>query len=309
MIRFAHYTLIFMFLAGCASSIATPFSTPELFDITRYCAQAGPENLPESLPENPASVMAKLDDETGKNSDDAVADALLTKAAMTIARSSKDAEECTHVMAKGEQIFLQMVEIQNKKWRAIGAFEPSKNPAILAVQTELTRLWREDQSARGTYISLKTAVKAGAKYWAQRLATAHATRTDGRSKQYMEKLLLNYDWIDKSRFGIDISSHAWILVQHADDHPEFQAEVLKRMEPYLENGGVKPANYAYLWDRVAVNTGRKQRYGTQPTWECTDGKLTLQPLEDPKNVNARRAKMGMGTVEQGLESMAQNVCR
>ena len=81
------------------------------------------------------------------------------------------------------------------------------------------------------------------------------------------------------------------------------------MEPYLEPGGVLKRNYAYLWDRVAVNSDRKQRYGTQPTWECTpEGKLTLKPLEDPENVNARRAAMGLGTGEDGLAGMAKSVC-
>jgi hypothetical protein len=98
-------------------------------------------------------------------------------------------------------------------------------------------------------------------------------------------------------------------VQHADDDPDFQTLALGRMEPYLKSGRVKPANYAFLWDRVAVNTGKKQRYGTQPTWECTDGKLELQPLEDPDNVNKRRAAMNMDTAEEGLENMARGVCR
>ena len=103
---------------------------------------------------------------------------------------------------------------------------------------------------------------------------------------------------------------AWLLVQHADDHVELQSLALSRMEPYLKTGGVSKSNYAFLWDRVAVNSGEKQRYGTQPTWECTaEGKLTLQPLEDPDNVNARRKTMGLGSVEDGLEDMARNVCR
>ena len=82
------------------------------------------------------------------------------------------------------------------------------------------------------------------------------------------------------------------------------------MEPYLKTQGVSKKNYAFLWDRVAVNSGEKQRYGTQPTWVCTsDGNLTLKPLEDPENVNVRRAEMGMNTVEEGLEEMANSICR
>ena len=96
----------------------------------------------------------------------------------------------------------------------------------------------------------------------------------------------------------------------ADSDPAFQQKALDRMTPYVETDGVSKGDYAYLWDRVAVNTDRKQRYGTQPTWECTtDNKLTLQPLEDPENVNKRRAEMGLGSVEESLADMAREVCR
>lgn len=81
------------------------------------------------------------------------------------------------------------------------------------------------------------------------------------------------------------------------------------MEPYVESGGVRRKHYAYLYDRVAVNTGRMQRYGTQPTWQCEDdGSMQLKPLEDPARVNDRRAEMGLNTVEEGLAEMTRQVC-
>ncbi|MEL6790731.1 MAG: hypothetical protein AAFO78_09180 [Pseudomonadota bacterium] len=89
---------------------------------------------------------------------------------------------------------------------------------------------------------------------------------------------------------------------------DIQARVL--MEPYLKNGGVSGSNYAYLWDRVAVNTGRKQRYGTQPTWECVDGKMGLQPMEhDIATANKLRKALGMKEmVEKAVARMEKNVC-
>ena len=80
------------------------------------------------------------------------------------------------------------------------------------------------------------------------------------------------------------------------------------MEPYLVTNKIQPSNYAYLWDRVAVNTDKKQRYGTQPTWECIDGKMELMPLENPESVNQRRAEIGMGSVEKSLDEMNSQTC-
>lgn len=142
-----------------------------------------------------------------------------------------------------------------------------------------------------------------------RLSVANATLADFQATHYLKTTLEKFDWIDIERFGAKVSGRAWTLVQHADDDPEFQQQVLTRMEPYLSDGGVSPGNYAYLWDRVAVNHGRLQRYGTQPVWECQDGKLAQQPMEDPSGVNERRAKMGLGSVESQLLEMARNTCK
>ncbi len=292
-------------LPSCASSIITPFSTPKPFAASSYCLAAG-DKMPLEIPE---TVTAALDDEAGQFSDEAVAEALLTKAAMEIAHAATAPENCQSALKQGQKMFRTILTLQQDNLGDAGDFKPSKDIKILDVQTQLTRLWREDQAARGAYIGLSTNDKTGADFWAQRLATAHTTYIDSESKLYMKDLLGSYDWIDNKRFGSRISSHAWLLVQHADDDPDFQTLALGRMEPYLKSGGIKPANYAFLWDRVAVNTGKKQRYGTQPTWECTDGKLELQPLEDPDNVNKRRAAMNMDTVEEGLEKMARGVCR
>ncbi len=125
----------------------------------------------------------------------------------------------------------------------------------------------------------------------------------------MYGLLQDYDWIDKKRFGKRVSMAAWLVVQHADHDVALQKLALQRMEPYLKSKKVSKGDYAYLWDRVAVNSGKKQRYGTQPDWECTaEGTLNLQPLEDPETVNKRRKKMGLGPVEAALAGMAKSVC-
>jgi hypothetical protein len=125
----------------------------------------------------------------------------------------------------------------------------------------------------------------------------------------MRGLLERYDWIDSHRFGGRVAAHAWILVQHADDHPDFQTEALRRMEAYLESGGVRARDYAYLFDRVAVNTGELQRYGTQPAATCNeDASLDLKPVEDLDGLDARRATMGLGPYLGELEAMAAQRC-
>ena len=51
-------------------------------------------------------------------------------------------------------------------------------------------------------------------------------------------------------------------------------------------------SYGLMYDRLAINEGRPQRYGTQMT--CKAGKfvIDLENLEDPENVEERRRAMG-----------------
>jgi hypothetical protein len=186
----------------------------------------------------------------------------------------------------------------------------SEDPAIRAVQEQLRGAFIADQAARLAYLELATDDEGGSEYWARQLATAHAIELDGANTQLLRDLLKDWDWIDSHRFGPRIASHAWVLAQHADADPAFQQSVLERMAPYLEDGGVRPRDYAYLFDRVAVNQGRPQRYGTQPMGSCNaDGSLSPKPLEDPEAVDRLRAELNLPPMAEAMSEMASRRCR
>jgi len=102
-----------------------------------------------------------------------------------------------------------------------------------------------------------------------------------------------------SVFGTQADKDAWLLVQHADRDSAFQNQVLSILEKLYPSGETNPANYAYLFDRVAVSWGdptqtKPQRYGTQG--KCTGpGSWAPLPAEDPQNLDNRRKEVGLGT--------------
>jgi hypothetical protein len=49
---------------------------------------------------------------------------------------------------------------------------------------------------------------------------------------------------------------------------------------------------AFLTDRILVAEGRPQRYGTQFGAD-EQGRRTLKPVEEPANLDKRRAAMGL----------------
>lgn len=87
-------------------------------------------------------------------------------------------------------------------------------------------------------------------------------------------------------------SNAWLLVQHADSDPAFQAAVLKTLQSRLADSGVQKADIAMLTDRVLRAQGKPQHYATQFT-PGKDGRPILAPVDDLAHVDQRRAAMGL----------------
>lgn len=225
-----------------------------------------------------------------------------------VAQNAENQKSCDKTFEKGEKRYKKNFSKKLKDHKKRARYKISSDSIISAVQDSLTDYWVEDQARRRSYLDMRTEDSTGVEYWARRVSVAETTRIDGEATAYMKSLLDRFDWIDIDRFGKEVSNKAWLLVQHADDHPSFQAKALERMEKYLDKDGVSKSNYAFLYDRVAVNHDRLQLYGTQPTWECTDTGLVLAPMEDPENVNKRRKEMGMDKVEEQLANMTKSVC-
>jgi len=115
---------------------------------------------------------------------------------------------------------------------------------------------------------------------------------DARHLQRMKEIVAQHGWPGKSLVGEDGSHAAWLLVQHATQDPEFMNECRGLMERAMKRGEASPKDYAYLVDRVRLQRGKGQLYGTQ--WiQDSRGRLILQPLKDPEEVDERRREMGM----------------
>ena len=56
-------------------------------------------------------------------------------------------------------------------------------------------------------------------------------------------------------------------------------------------GDADPIDFAYLTDRVRINDGRPQLYGTQ--FELVDERRRPRPIENPETVDERREALGM----------------
>jgi hypothetical protein len=130
----------------------------------------------------------------------------------------------------------------------------------------------------------------------QRLA-ALATGMDTENTAELKRLMARWGWFSSARFGVQTEQSAWLIVQHADQDPQFQREVLGILEPLVQRGEVSGKTYAYLYDRVATSfkdpsRARPQRYGTQGHCVGT-GAWEPFPVEDPEHLDERRKSVAL----------------
>lgn len=122
---------------------------------------------------------------------------------------------------------------------------------------------------------------------------------DPKNTARMKEIVEQIGWPTISKVGEKASTDAWILVQHADKDIEFQKHCLNLMKQEAA-GEVALHDIAYLEDRIRVHSGQPQIYGTQFQWE---GNVPKQEIEDPENVDQRRAEMGLPTLAKNIEEM------
>lgn len=140
-------------------------------------------------------------------------------------------------------------------------------------------------------------LSADAEQALQGLLGVAASRSDAANTEWLKARVAEDGWPTISEVGEKGASAAWLLTQHADADPVFQARALRLMEPLVAQGEVSKPNYAYLYDRIMLKLTGKQRYGTQ--WGACEGDVRpLRPLEDEARLAELRAEMGMPTIEE-----------
>ncbi|MGY3053704.1 hypothetical protein ACVWYG_001905 [Pedobacter sp. UYEF25] len=70
------------------------------------------------------------------------------------------------------------------------------------------------------------------------------------------------------------------------------------MKEAVKIGNANGSALALLEDRVALREGKRQIYGSQIGYDSETKKNYVLPLDDPDNVDERRAKVGLGLLAE-----------
>lgn len=115
-------------------------------------------------------------------------------------------------------------------------------------------------------------------------------------------VLRHFSWRDIAAFGGETFDKAWLIVQYADHDLPLQTQALAAIKDLYEEGKCDPSCYAYLYDRVAVNSQNPQRYGTLFSKPKT---LELYPVEDLENLDHRRKEVHLCSIAEYKRQIAK----
>lgn len=153
---------------------------------------------------------------------------------------------------------------------------------IKAIEEEMARRVERDQEVR----------KDPAKH-------AQAPEVDADNTRWLKALIQEVGWLDRARFAQSTASAA-LLVKHSGDLA-LQMAVL----PHAENDGLGQS-FAMLHDAIKLQSGGKQRYGTQLDKDAEGNPMVL-PLEEPDKVDEHRARLGLSPLADYLKLASQHL--
>ena len=107
----------------------------------------------------------------------------------------------------------------------------------------------------------------------------------------VKSILDKYRWLGADVLGTQGNLTLFLVIQHSDQGT--QEKYLPMMREAVKNGKATASSLALLEDRVALGQGKKQIYGSQIGIDNETKLYYVLPLEDPDNVDKRRADFGL----------------
>lgn len=113
---------------------------------------------------------------------------------------------------------------------------------------------------------------------------------DGVHNWRIHKIIEKYGYPTQKLVGKKGMRKFFILIQHQDFDHELQKICLEQCDFNKENN-------APLTDRVLVNAGKPQIYGTQ-FYRNKEGEMVPRPIKNKKNLSKRRKAVGLGSFSE-----------
>ncbi len=161
---------------------------------------------------------------------------------------------------------------------------------------ELEQIFDDDQKYR---LLVDSAEKISEKN-SPRLDSLHKIirAQDAKNLSRVTELLDKFGWLGTDDVGRKGNQALFLVIQHGDTAT--RKKYLPLMREATERGKAAVSELALLEDRVLLDEGKNQRYGSQVKFDPDNGTYELYPIDDESGVNERRQDMGLAPLEDYL---------
>ena len=128
-------------------------------------------------------------------------------------------------------------------------------------------------------------------------------KTDSLNYLEIRRIFREHGFLGYDKIGKEGSHQFWLIVQHQDKYPEFQQRVLEQMKKEVDKGNANSIDYAYLVDRVKVNTGQLQIYGTQMQINSDSTSFEPKPVKEFIQLDERRNQVKLPPIRYYIQTM------
>lgn len=177
-----------------------------------------------------------------------------------------------------------------------------------SLKRDLHRMVNEDQKWRKRFTKISTGKHQNDSALIKKV-NAKVNKIDSLNYFKVSYIFKKYGYPNYDLVGTGGEFYFWLLVQHQSDHLRFQDSVLTAMKIEVASGKASGLLYAYLLDRVNINSGKLQVYGTQTRLNADSSSYEPLPVIDPEHLNERRKSVGLGTIEKYIESINNTYMR
>lgn len=116
----------------------------------------------------------------------------------------------------------------------------------------------------------------------------------------VKNILDNYGWLSPDVIKDKGSTTLFLVIQHAD--LTTQTKYLPLLKEAVKTGKAESNTLALLEDRIALQQGRCQIYGTQIEFDSNTQAYFVPSLCDPMNVDKKREEVGLGPISEYVKA-------
>ncbi len=116
----------------------------------------------------------------------------------------------------------------------------------------------------------------------------------------VQQIIDEFGWLGESQIGAEANQTLFLTIQHVDDLV-VQEKYMPILEQAVKSGNAEGWQLAFLTDRILMNQGKFQIYGTQVIISENPIDSYIVPLQNPEKVDELRQSVGLEPLNDYLQ--------